>query len=138
MRKNRELATYEDFNLANLWSKYERESGVKFHIQRGVTNKTFQQLKDDALINCDTEHVTDTFVSAIMQKSKSYLEAAKGNLDNNNNNQTFPIRPILEQGIAVNEGIPTAESPTTLEVVPTAELLVTNEGVPTSELPTAL
>ena len=29
---NRELATYEDFNFADLWSKFEWESGVKFDI----------------------------------------------------------------------------------------------------------
>ena len=51
---NRELATYEDFNLADLWSKSERESGVKFDIQKDKTNKTFQQPKDNALKNCDT------------------------------------------------------------------------------------
>ena len=45
---NRELATYKDFNLADLWRKYERESGFKFDIQRDATNKTFQQPKDDA------------------------------------------------------------------------------------------
>ena len=31
-KNNRELATYEDFNLADLWSKSEQESGVKFDI----------------------------------------------------------------------------------------------------------
>ena len=40
---NRELATNEDFNLEDLWSKYERESGVKFDIQKDASNKTFQQ-----------------------------------------------------------------------------------------------
>ena len=98
----------------------------------------FQQPKDDALTNCDTEHVTDNLVSTVLQKSKSYLEAAKGNLSDTNNNQTFAIRPTLEQGVAVNEGVPTSESPTALEVVPTAESPVTNEGVPTAESPTAL
>ena len=64
------------------------------------------------------------------------MEAAKVNLSNDNNNQTFPIRPTLEQGIAVNEGVPTAESPTVLEFVPTAESSVTKEDVPTDESPT--
>ena len=62
---NRELATYKDFNLADLWSKSEQESGVKFDIQRDATNKCFQQPKDDALKNCDTEHVTDNLVSNV-------------------------------------------------------------------------
>ena len=44
----------------------------------------------------------------------------------------------MEQGVAGNEGVPTAESPTALEVVPTAESPVTNEVVPTSESPNAL
>ena len=95
-------------------------------IQRDATNQNFQQPKDDALINCNTEHVTDNLVSTVLQKTKSYLEAAKGNLVNNNNNQTVPIRPTLEQGVAGNEGVPTNESPTALEVVPTAESPVTN------------
>ena len=59
-------------------------------------------------------------------KSKSYLEAAKENLSDTNNNQTFPIWPILEQGIVVNEVVPTTESPTALEVVPNSESPVTN------------
>ena len=42
----------------------------------------------------------------------------------------------MKQGVAVNEGVPTAESPTALEVVPTTELPVTNEDVPTDESPT--
>ena len=42
----------------------------------------------------------------------------------------------MEQGVAVNEGVPTAESPTALEVVLTAELPVTNEDVLTDESPT--
>ena len=71
-----------------------------------------------------------------MQKSKSYLEVAKVNLSDTNNNQKFPIRPTLEQGVAVNEGVPTDESTTALEVVPTAESPVTNEVVPTDESPT--
>ena len=57
---------------------------------------------------------------------------------NNNNNQTVPIRPILEQGVSGNEGVPTAESPTTLEAVPTAESPVTIEGLPTAESTNAL
>ena len=73
-----------------------------------------------------------------MQKPKSYLEAAKGNLDDNNSNQTVPIRPALEQGVAGNEGVPTAESPTVLEVAPTAESPVKNEGVLTAESPTSV
>ena len=64
------------------------------------------------------------------------MEAAKVNLSDDNNNKTFTIRPTLEQGVAVNEGVPTAESPTLLEVVPTAESTVTNEDVPTNEYPT--
>ena len=66
------------------------------------------------------------------------MEAAKGNLSDTNSTQTFTFRPTLEQGVAVNEGVPTNESPTALEVVPTAESPVTNEGVPTAESPTAL
>ena len=42
----------------------------------------------------------------------------------------------MEQGVAVNEGVPTAESPTALEVVPTAELPVANEDVLTDKSPT--
>ena len=83
---------YEDFNLADLWSKSEQESGVKFDIQKDATNKTWQQSEDDALIKCYTEHVTDTSVSTVSQKSKSYLEAAKGNLSDENNNQTIGTR----------------------------------------------
>ena len=67
---NIELATYKDLNLADLWSKYGRESGVKFNIQKDATNKKFQQPKYDALTNCDTEHVTDNLVSTVLQKSK--------------------------------------------------------------------
>ena len=135
---NRELATYEDFNLADLWSKSERESGVKFDIQRDATNKSFQQPKDDALKNCDSEHKTDNLVSTVSQKSKSYFEAAKQNLADNNNNQTFPIRPTLEKGVVLNEGVSTVESTNTLEVVPTSESTITNEEVLTAESPTAL
>ena len=80
--------------------------------------------------------MTDTLVSTVSKKSKSYLEAVKGNLSDKNNNQTFPIRPRLEQGVAVNEGVATAESPTAVEVVLTAELPVTNKDVPTNESPT--
>ena len=68
IRNNRELATNEDFNLAYLWRKYERESGVKFDIQKDATNKIFQQPKDDALKNCDMEHVTHNLVSTVSQK----------------------------------------------------------------------
>ena len=98
----------KSLHLADIWSKYEQESGVKFDIQKDATNKTHQQPKDDTLTNCDTEHVTDNLVSTVLQKSKSYLEAAKVNLSDTNNNQTFPIRPTLEQGVVVNEGVPTA------------------------------
>ena len=42
----------------------------------------------------------------------------------------------MEQGVAVNEGVPIAESPTAMEVVPTAESPITNEDVPTDESPT--
>ena len=73
-----------------------------------------------------------------MQKSKSYLDAEKGSFAENDNNKTFPIRLTLEQGVAVNEGVPTDESPTALEVVPTAKSPVTNEGVPTDESPPEL
>ena len=138
MRKNRELARYEDYNLADLWSKFEQESGVKIYIQRDATIKFFQQPKDEALKNCDTEHVTDTLVPTVLHKLKSYLEAEKVNLADNNNNKTVPVRPTLEQGVAGNEGVPTAESRTALEVAPTAESPVTNEGVPTAESPNAL
>ena len=34
----RELATYKDFNLADLWSIPEWESGVKVNIKRDATN----------------------------------------------------------------------------------------------------
>ena len=122
--------------MAYLWRKYEQESGVKFDIQKYATNKKLQQPKDDALTNCDTEHVTDNLFSTLSQKSESYLEAAKGNFSDPNNNQTFPIRPTLEKGVAINEGVPTAESPTALETVPTAESPVTNKDVPTDESPT--
>ena len=118
--KNRELSTDKDFNLADLWRKSEQESGVKFDIQKDATNKQIQQPKYDALKNCDTEHVTDNLVTTVAQKSNSYLEAAKGNLYDTNNNKTIPIRYILEQGIAVNEGVPTSESPNVMEVVLTA------------------
>ena len=147
---NRELTTYEDFNLVYLWRKYEQESGVKFDIHKDATNKNIQKQEYYALTNCDTENVTDNLVSTVLQKSKSYSEAGKCNFSDNNNNQTFPTRPTLEQGIVVNEVVPTAESPTALEVVLTAESLVTNKdvltdesstevvGVPTTESPTPL
>ena len=64
------------------------------------------------------------------------MEAAKGNLSDIKNNQTFHIRPTLEQGVAVNEGVPTAESPTTMEVLLTVESFVKNWYVPTNESPT--
>ena len=86
----------------------------------------------------DTENVTDDLVSTVSKKSKSYLEAAKGHLANKNNNQTLSISPTLEQGVAGNEGVTTAESPTALEVVLTAESPITDEVVPTAESPTAL
>ena len=41
----RQLTTYEDLNLADLWSKSERESGVKFDIQTDATNKNFNNQK---------------------------------------------------------------------------------------------
>ena len=44
----------------------------------------------------------------------------------------------MEQGVAGNEGISIAESPTALDVVPNTESPITNEGVPTAESPTAL
>ena len=145
----RELATYKDFNLAYLWSKYERESGVKFDIQRDSTSKISQQAKDNALTNCDTEHVTDNLVTTVSQKSKSYLEAEKVNIADNNNNQIYSTRPTLEQGVAGNEGVPTSESPTTLEVVPNVEspnplksrdkqAILRKKGLMTAESPTTL
>ena len=51
-------------------------------------------------------------------------------MSDTNNNQTFSIMPTLEQGVAVNEGVLTAESPTALEVVLTSEPPVTNEDLP--------
>ena len=71
-----------------------------------------QQPKDDALTNFDTEHVTENLVTTILQKLKSYLDAAKGNLADNDNNKTFPSRYTLEQRSVENERVPTAESPT--------------------------
>ena len=115
--------------------KYERESGVKFDIKRNATKMFFQQPEENALTNCDTEQVTGNLVTTVSHKSKSYLEAEKGNLADNNNNQTFTTRPTLEQGVAGNEGVPTAESATALEAVPTAEPPITNERVPTAESP---
>ena len=44
----------------------------------------------------------------------------------------------MEQGVAGNEGVPTAKSPTVMEVVPTAESPITNKGVPTDESPNKL
>ena len=44
----------------------------------------------------------------------------------------------MEQGVAVNVGVPTSESPAALEIVPTAESPMKNKGVPTAESPTAL
>ena len=73
-----------------------------------------------------------------MQKSRSYLEAAKVNLADNTNYKKFPTWPTLEQGFVGNEGVPTAESSTAMEVVPTAESPIKNNGVPTTEPPTAL
>ena len=67
-KNNRELAMYEDFNLADLWSKSERESGVKFDIQWDSNSKKNQQPKDDALINCDTDHVPKHLVTTNLQK----------------------------------------------------------------------
>ena len=119
---NRELATYEDFNLADLWSKSDPESGVKFDIRRDSNSKTFQQPKDDALTDCNTEHVTENLITPVLKKSKSYLEASKVILSNNDNNKTFPTRSTLDQRFVENEVEPTAESPTAeMEVVTTAE-----------------
>ena len=42
---NREIATYKEFNLAYLWSKSERESGVKSDIKRDATNKLINNQK---------------------------------------------------------------------------------------------
>ena len=81
---------------------------VQFNIERDATNKCFQQPEDDALTNFYTEHVTEHVVTTVLQKSNSYLDAAKGNLADNKTNQTFPTRPTLEQGVARNEGVPTA------------------------------
>ena len=56
-----------------------------------------------------------------MQNSISYLDAAKGNLADNDNNKTFPTSSTLDQRFVENEGVPTAESPTAkMDVVPTA------------------
>ena len=120
--ENGKCSSYEEeyeksIHLADLWKKSEREIGVKFDIQKGATNEFFQQTKDDTLTNFDTEHVSHNLVFTVSQKSKSYLEAAKGKFSDTNNNQTFPIRSTLEQGVAVNEGLPTAESPVTNEDV---------------------
>ena len=108
-KNNRELTTSEDFNLADLWSKSERESGEKFDIQRDSNSKKNQQPKDVALTNCDTEHVAKNLVTIGSKKSKSYLEAAEGNLDENDNNKTVPTRSTLDQRFAENEGVPTAD-----------------------------
>ena len=67
-KKNRELATYEDFNLEDLWSKSERKSGVKFDIQRYSNRKKIQQPKDDALTDCKTEHVNRTLITTVSKK----------------------------------------------------------------------
>ena len=57
-----------------------------------------------------------------MQKSKSYLDAAKGDLADNDKNETFPTRSTLEQIFVENEGLTTAESHTAkIEVVLIAE-----------------
>ena len=119
---NRELATYNDFNLADLWSKSERGIGVKFDIQQESNRKIFLQPKDDALITCDTDHATKNAVTTVSQKSKSYLDAAKGSFDDTNNNKTFPARSISNQRFAENEVEWTAESHAAkMEVEKTAE-----------------
>ena len=92
---NRELATYKDFNFSDLWSKSERESGVKFDIQRDSNSKTSQHPKDDALTDCDTEHVTKNLITTVLKKSKSYLEAVKESLAQNN--KKFPTRSTLDR-----------------------------------------
>ena len=107
---NRELDTYEDFNLADLWRKSKQENGVKFDIQRDSNNKKFQEPKDDELTNCDTEHVTKNLFTNVLQKSKSYLDVAKGSFADSDNNKTFPTRSTLYQGFVENEGERTAES----------------------------
>ena len=94
--------------MAYLWSKSERESGVKFDIQSDSNNKKFQQPKDDALTNCNTEHATKHLVTTVLKKSKSYLDAAKVNLADNDNNKTFPTRSTLDQRFSENEGVTTA------------------------------
>ena len=124
--------------MAYLWRKSKRESGVKFDIQRDSTSKISHQQRDDALKYSVTEHITDNLVTTLLQKSRLYLEAAKGNLAYNNNNQTLPKRSTLEKGVEGNEGVPTAESPNTLEVVLTTESPIKNKGVTTDEQPTAL
>ena len=78
-------------------------------MQQDSNGKTFQQPKDDALTICDTEHVTGNLVTTVSKKSKSYLEAAKGHLANNDNNKTFPTRSTLDQRFVENEVVPTAE-----------------------------
>ena len=45
---NRSLAPYEGFNLEDVCSKSEQESGVRFDIQKYETKNFFQQPKDDA------------------------------------------------------------------------------------------
>ena len=108
----RELAMHEYLNLAYLWSKSERESGVKLDIQRDSNSKIFQQPKNNTLTNCDIEHVTKNLYTTVSQKSKSYLDAEKVNLADNDNNKTFPSRSTIDQRFAENEGAPTSESPT--------------------------
>ena len=54
-------------------------------------------------------------------------------MPNTYNNQTFPNRPTLEQSFALNEEVPTAKSPTAMEIVPNAESPVRNEDIPTDE-----
>ena len=79
------------------------------------------------------------------------MEAAKGNLADNNNNKTFSTGSTLEQRFVNNEVEPTTESPTAeMEVVPNTEspntfiarpildqIFAENEGVPTDESPAA-
>ena len=108
--------------MADLWSKSEWESGVNFDIQLDSNSKFLQQPKDDALTNCDTEKVTKNLVTTVLQKSKSYLDAAKEIFVDNDDSKTFPTGSTLDQTFEENEGERTAESHTSkMEVEQTAE-----------------
>ena len=59
-------------------------------------------------IRAGKQHVTENFVTTVSEKSKSYFEAAKGNLADNDNNKIFSTRSTLGQRFVENEVIPTA------------------------------